>query len=108
MSSTQCRLHNPGELNVILIHCRGIRELPDIPEIRLSSGGIKFSFTTVDPSRHVVLYTLSGKKIADIPAFTRTADLNYLKQGIGMRNGMYAVQIVSEGYNVSKKVYITK
>ena len=54
-------------------------------------GGMKLTFKIADPSRHVVVYTLSGKKIADIPAITRTANLSYFMQRKWMKNGLYAV-----------------
>jgi hypothetical protein len=76
--------------------------------IRALSGALHFSFNSADASRHVVLYTLSGKRITDIAAPSQTITLNYRKQGIGMTKGMYAVQIVSDGKCVSQKVFITK
>jgi hypothetical protein len=69
-------------------------------------GAIKLSFKNADPYRHVIFYTLSGQRVADIPAFSQTLTLNYLKQGIRMKNGMYAVQIKSKEHFVSKILYI--
>jgi DUF1680 family protein len=76
-------------------------------EIRQSKGVLNFSFTAADPSRHVLLYTLAGKRIADVPAPSRTVTLNYLKQGIRMTNGMYSVQILSKENKISKALFIT-
>jgi DUF1680 family protein len=75
--------------------------------IRLAKGGMIVSFTTTDPSRHILLYTLAGKRIADVSASARTVTLNYLTQGIMMKNGMYAVQVLSRGNRVSKALFIT-
>jgi uncharacterized protein len=75
--------------------------------IRQLKGAMKFSFTAADPSRHVLLYTLAGKRIADVPAPSRTVTLNYLKQGIRMTNGTYSVQVLSKGNQISKAIYIT-
>ena len=78
------------------------------PEIRQLQGTVQFSFTAADPSRHVVLYTLSGKKIADIAAPGKTASLRYGTKGIRMNNGLYAMQIVSEGRRISEKLCVSK
>ncbi|MBN1306692.1 MAG: glycoside hydrolase family 127 protein [Chitinispirillaceae bacterium] len=80
------------------------RELnaPVSPGIRRCKGGVKCIFTASDPSRHVLLYTLSGKRVADIPASSPTVTLNFLKQGIRMKNGMYTVRVVSGKNKVSK------
>jgi DUF1680 family protein len=77
------------------------------PGIYQSKGTITFSFSTADPSRHVFLYALSGKRIADIPASSRIITLNYLKQGITMKNGMFVVRILSKEKQVSKALYVT-
>jgi DUF1680 family protein len=69
-------------------------------------GAIKLSFKNADPYRHVIFYTLSGQRVADIPAFSQTLTLNYLKQGVRMKNGMYSVQIKSKEHFVSKILYI--
>jgi uncharacterized protein len=81
---------------------------PASPGIYPLKGAIKFLFTTADPSRHVAFYTLSGQRIADIPVFSQTAIVNYARQGIGIKNGMYAVQIKSKERIISKTFYINQ
>ena len=78
------------------------------PQINMLKGAIKFTFNSADPSRHVVLYTLSGQRVADFPAYTQSATLNYSRQGIIIKNGMYAVQVKSRENTISKEVFITK
>jgi DUF1680 family protein len=85
----------------------GKQKTPACLGIRQSKGAMNFSFTTVDPSRHVFLYTLAGKRIADVSAPSRTVTLNYFKDGIRMKNGMYSVQVVSKENKVTKALYIT-
>ncbi|MBN2036777.1 MAG: glycoside hydrolase family 127 protein, partial [Chitinispirillaceae bacterium] len=83
------------------------QKIPAAPGICQSTGALRFSFTAEDPSRYVLLYTLSGKRVACIPAFSRTVTLNYLKQGIMMQNGMYAVQVISKNEcHVSKTFFV--
>jgi hypothetical protein len=89
------------------------RVLPERKErttarIRQMKGKTLFSFSTADPSRRVAIYTLSGKRVADIAAPSQTLTLNYRGQGIGLTNGIYAIQIVSGGNCVSKKVCINE
>jgi hypothetical protein len=83
------------------------QETPVCFDVNQFKGAMKFSFAAADPSRHIFLYTLAGKRIADIPAPSRTVTLNYLKQGTMMKNGMYSVQVSSRENQVSKAVYIT-
>ena len=75
------------------------------PGIFQTKGAMIFMFSTVDPSRQVSLYSLSGKRIIDIPATSRAVSLNYLKQGLTMKNGMYTVRIQSREKQVSKAVF---
>lgn len=77
------------------------------PGIKPGNGVLHFSFSTADPSRHVIFYTLSGKRVAEIPATSQTLTLHYSGQEIELTNGMYAIQIVSGGNCVSKKVCIS-
>jgi hypothetical protein len=78
------------------------------PGIYRSKGAITFSFSTVDPSRQVFLYALSGKTIAHIPAASRMVTLNYRTQGIALKNGMYTVRIVAKGKQVSTLYYMDR
>ena len=77
------------------------------PGISKLKGALRFSFNAMDPSRHVFLYALSGKRIADIPASSRTVTLNYDAQGLRMKNGMYMVQVISRENRISQKLCIT-
>jgi uncharacterized protein len=83
------------------------RKTPVCLVISPLKGAMKFSFNTVDPSRYVLLYTLAGKRIADVPASSQTVTMKYLQQGIRMKNGMYAVQVLSKEHKVYKAFYIT-
>jgi hypothetical protein len=84
------------------------QHIPASTEISLFKGAIKFSFTTADPSRHVIFYSLAGQRIADIPAFSQTVTMNYSHQGIRMKNGMYAIRIMSSGNAVSKTLLVNQ
>ncbi|MBN1127970.1 MAG: glycoside hydrolase family 127 protein [Chitinispirillaceae bacterium] len=70
-------------------------------------GAKKFSFATADPSRRIILYTLAGKRIADIPASSRIVTMDYAKLGFTMKTGIYTVRIHSREKQVSKTVFIT-
>jgi hypothetical protein len=82
------------------------QETPAFFGIRPLKGAMKFSFTAVDPSRHVLLYSLAGKRVADVPAPSRTFTLNYPKQGL-KASGVYTVQVLSKEKQVTKALYIT-
>lgn len=76
-------------------------------EMYTIKGGLKILFNYVDPSRHVILYSLSGKKITDIPAVSQSVTFNFLDKGIRIRNGVYTAKIISSDGKVSKKFYVS-
>lgn len=75
---------------------------------RFSKNAWHFSFSSADPSRHLILYTLSGKKVFDISAPSRTMSINVPKHNARMRNGLYTLQMISEKNTLSKKVFIVE
>ncbi|MBN2036145.1 MAG: glycoside hydrolase family 127 protein [Chitinispirillaceae bacterium] len=83
------------------------QKAPVGPGIRQTKGALHVTFTAADPSRHLFLYTLAGKRMVDLPAPSQTFSLDYSKHGIRVKNGMYAVQVVSKENHFSKAVYIT-
>ncbi|MBN1759596.1 MAG: glycoside hydrolase family 127 protein [Chitinispirillaceae bacterium] len=78
------------------------------PGIRQLCGKLQFTFTTDDPTRRVVLYSLTGKKVAEIATPGKTGELQYGKRGLSLNSGMYTVQVISDGERISEKVCITK
>ena len=98
----------PPEDDIVGVAVQPQGKHQEYPVIRQVREMAHFSFTAPDPSRHVVLFTLSGKKVADIAAPDKTLDLHYGKHGIGLNDGIYAVQIVSESVRHSEKICVGK
>ena len=77
---------------------------PASPAMVRFKDGVNFSFSCADPSRRVLLYTLSGRKIADLPAGDRTAFLHFNRS---VPCGMYAIRIASNGYRTVERIFIS-
>ncbi|MBN1759595.1 MAG: glycoside hydrolase family 127 protein [Chitinispirillaceae bacterium] len=76
--------------------------------IRRMNGKTLFLFASVDPSRRVLLYNFSGRKVADIAASAKSVELHYGNERIGLSNGMYTMEIVSQGRRFSEKLCVSK
>lgn len=68
--------------------------------------GIKFTFNNEDHSRHIILYSLAGRKIAEIPAASKTFTFDYLKHGINLTKGVYTAAIITDNNKISKSFQI--
>lgn len=78
------------------------------PAIKQLQGGMELTFANTDPSRYVTIYSLLGKRIIDIPAFSKNLSVNYTKSGLSLKNGTYAIQIRTKEKSSSKPIYIVK
>jgi len=81
---------------------------PACQRIYQTQGAIKFTFTTADPSRHVQLFTLTGKRVADITAPNKSFDFLYNKPGMNMNSGIYTVRVVGKDMCIAEKICISK
>jgi DUF1680 family protein len=77
-----------------------------INEIRRTKGAITFSFANEDKSRHIRIYSLSGRKVADIAAYSPEVSFNYQNQNLQMAHGTYTVQIVSDKQMITRPLCI--
>jgi hypothetical protein len=75
-------------------------------EIQKRNGILKFSFNNEDRSRYIRIYSLSGRKVADIAAYTPEVSFNYHNQNMNIANGTYTVQIVSDKQRITKSLCI--
>jgi len=75
-------------------------------EIIKVNEGIKFSFKNTDPSRRVVICSLSGRKVADIPAVTENVSFTFNNRENRIGNGTYIVQIKSDTHTFSDKLFV--
>jgi uncharacterized protein len=98
----------PPEDEIVKVAKIAKRENGGFAEIRQHHDALHFSFSATAPSRQVVLYTLAGKQVAAIAVPEKHAVLHLGKESLGMNNGMYVVEVVSEGKRISEKVCIAK
>jgi DUF1680 family protein len=70
------------------------------PAILRRNGTLTLTFSGADPTRRVVLYSLTGKRVADISAAGQSIVLDRARTGIV--RGAYAIQIVSDESGVMK------
>lgn len=78
------------------------------PDISQTNGMLRVSFNNADPSRHVIICSLSGRKVADIPAASPNFTFNCLDKKNRISNGTYLVQIKSNEQNFSKTLYLSE
>jgi DUF1680 family protein len=83
------------------------KQTMDYHEISQVNGTLKTSFNNVDLSRHVIICSMSGRKIADIPAISQSFSFNFQDKENHISNGAYMVQIKTSNQNVSKKVFVS-
>jgi DUF1680 family protein len=74
--------------------------------IQRSKGILKFSFDNADPSRYIRIYSLAGRKIAEIAADAPEISFNYHNQYYNISNGTYTVQIISDKQKITKPLCI--
>lgn len=86
-------------------HAQFRKETTAHGKFRSSNGIGHFTFAAEDASRRVVVYTLSGQKLTDIPAPNRKLTLTS-KNGAELNKGMYMARILSEGMCHSEKICI--
>ena len=71
---------------------------------RLSDGALKLSFGKKDPSRRVAVFSLSGKRIAEMAAVSENLILNRISAATP--KGIYTIQIKSGKQIISKKIHL--
>jgi DUF1680 family protein len=75
-------------------------------EIQRTNGLLKFTFNNEDRSRYIRIYSLSGRKVADIAANSPEVSFNYRNHNVNIANGTYTVQIVSDKQKITKPLCI--
>lgn len=75
-------------------------------EIQRTNGIIKFLFNNLDRSRYIKIYSLSGRKVAELAAFTPEVSFNYHNRNMNIADGTYTVQIVSDKQRITKPLCI--
>lgn len=77
-------------------------------EMQHLNGAWHFTFPMAEASRHVEVYTLSGKQVVDISAPTGSMTLRYNDRGIDLKSGLHVIKILSDRNCVSKKMCVSK
>jgi hypothetical protein len=73
-------------------------------QILSSKGVLSFSFNNEDASRRIFLFSLCGRKVAEIPAAAPKVTFNCGSRACGISDGTYVLQVTSGTRQQSKKM----
>lgn len=79
------------------------KKLPAGFSINNQNGILELSFGAKDPSRRIAIYSLSGKRIAEMKAVSENLVINSIPAIT--QKGVYTIQIKSRNQTISKKLF---